>query len=616
MASQNFVTRPGSQFLQSGTGAVTRTVEDKLTESTYVSPLDFGAVGDGVTDDTAALYAAFATGKPVDGLNKTYKVTPDTIIDPYATAGVGYGENKQWFIAGNCRNINYIGAVSFGRSAFFLGKHNFINDVVVTGDARFSAWYTTFQGIIVSGTTYINGDYPPATNWVGCYYNTFQNCDFNAVVIDQRYGPFNDNSFINCQIETFLVKDSGNAGYNPGNLPYKDFHLNCFYGCEFGLGSSLPAPDGSNYPFVIDDSANVGGINRFIGCYMEGSARGFYGEGLEVDNLHLSGNSCTIGAGGLGYNSPLSGEGGYVQRDVPNIYPAGDNIIGGDWSVLNSAGRPDCLTFGNCTVTVVSDSTEPTGLGKCVDISANLQFASADIKFSSTTGHKTLRSFAAIVKTVSGSWSVETKDSAGGTVYGATSVIKLNDGWQMYVGHTYDFVRFVANSAGSVIRISGISGARGAGILGPVTKTKPLIDLSGGSSFVKDYLASQKLTTYSGTQTVDANTAVDLLTVAGYSTATSFKITVNFAKPGYPQYSATCTYIVSIVQTTSRPVEVAVTQLHQDTTSLDISPVPVVTAAESSGVVTVTASTGQYISTVVFTAGDIVSAGTPTFTVL
>lgn len=56
MASQNFITRPGSQFVQSGTGAVERTVTEKLQD--VVSVKDFGAIGDGVADDTAAIQAA------------------------------------------------------------------------------------------------------------------------------------------------------------------------------------------------------------------------------------------------------------------------------------------------------------------------------------------------------------------------------------------------------------------------------------------------------------------------------------------------------------------------------------------------------------------------------
>jgi hypothetical protein len=50
-------------WVQSGTGAVLRFVQEKLRER--ASPLDFGAVGDGVADDTAACTALFAAKKHI-----------------------------------------------------------------------------------------------------------------------------------------------------------------------------------------------------------------------------------------------------------------------------------------------------------------------------------------------------------------------------------------------------------------------------------------------------------------------------------------------------------------------------------------------------------------------
>lgn len=62
-------------FVQDGAGAVSRTMQTKARES--VSVEDFGAVGDGVVDDTAAFVAAFASGaKHIDASGVAYKVGP------------------------------------------------------------------------------------------------------------------------------------------------------------------------------------------------------------------------------------------------------------------------------------------------------------------------------------------------------------------------------------------------------------------------------------------------------------------------------------------------------------------------------------------------------------
>jgi hypothetical protein len=65
-------------FIQSGSGAATRTVAAKLAD--VVSVKDFGAVGDGVTDDTAEFNLAAATGKTVHVPAGNYLITAPTAV--------------------------------------------------------------------------------------------------------------------------------------------------------------------------------------------------------------------------------------------------------------------------------------------------------------------------------------------------------------------------------------------------------------------------------------------------------------------------------------------------------------------------------------------------------
>jgi hypothetical protein len=88
------MTKPTSEqvtFLAAGTGASQRTALDKLRDT--VSVKDFGAVGDGVADDTAEINAALASGaKMVHIPAGTYKVSA-TLNVPVNVSIVGDGPN-------------------------------------------------------------------------------------------------------------------------------------------------------------------------------------------------------------------------------------------------------------------------------------------------------------------------------------------------------------------------------------------------------------------------------------------------------------------------------------------------------------------------------------------
>ena len=78
----------GSNYNQGGTGAVARTTASKLQES--VSVKDFGAVGDGTTDDTAAIQAAITASRNVKAPAGTYKIS-STLTIPSNTSLNGDG---------------------------------------------------------------------------------------------------------------------------------------------------------------------------------------------------------------------------------------------------------------------------------------------------------------------------------------------------------------------------------------------------------------------------------------------------------------------------------------------------------------------------------------------
>ena len=83
-------------FRQTGASAVGRTVQDKLRESFSVK--DFGAVGDGVTDDTAAIQAALsalfsASGGSLYFPKGTFKITAKLTI-PFSTGWRIHGHSR------------------------------------------------------------------------------------------------------------------------------------------------------------------------------------------------------------------------------------------------------------------------------------------------------------------------------------------------------------------------------------------------------------------------------------------------------------------------------------------------------------------------------------------
>ncbi len=146
-------------FTQSGTGAVPRTIEGKLKD--VVSVKDFGAVGDGVTDDTAAIQAALTyAATKIHGC----KVLADGFFKVSATLVVtGEGVCLGGSSRGSCRLLrttNYGSTIRFGGVASrlgWVGLENAFLDNIGTMSTGSHVVFDNCYSIILSNCIIKNG---------------------------------------------------------------------------------------------------------------------------------------------------------------------------------------------------------------------------------------------------------------------------------------------------------------------------------------------------------------------------------------------------------------------------------------------------------------------------
>ena len=185
-------------YTQGGTGATSRTVTSKLQES--VSVKDFGAVGDGTTDDTAAIQAAINTGASVYLPTGTYKITstltfPNTIsvfrgdgressiISCNGVTGAVLKANALTYFRPQWQDFNISGNSSTGigidlsavTSQVYAGRLRDIN-ITVGGDGLYATNFFSMTVDNVYVTSYNGHSFRvacgPGVSWINCYAAT------------------------------------------------------------------------------------------------------------------------------------------------------------------------------------------------------------------------------------------------------------------------------------------------------------------------------------------------------------------------------------------------------------------------------------------------------------
>jgi hypothetical protein len=285
-------------YQPAGAGAVATTVQAKLRQT--ISVMDFGATGDGTTDDGAAIRAAIsslpANGGGVYFPNGTYKVT----------AAVGDTSNTAIYVP---TGVRIYGASELGtkivpganNTVIFrvIGLNGGIDNIQIDNPSN---TYTTVSGIRLAPideaqtTTRSDVEFNNITNVsirrvqeaivlkcgprVGgadsyCYYNNFTNIDIRNCVIGvwlkipnggNPGSGVNRNRFINVRV--------GETGTNTG-LQIDAGDTNTFVGCSFEGITSGTSPNATPTAIVVDyNSASYSCTdNKFYGLTIEACTR-------------------------------------------------------------------------------------------------------------------------------------------------------------------------------------------------------------------------------------------------------------------------------------------------------------------------------------------------------
>lgn len=203
-------------FLQSGSGAVARTLQSKGREDLSVT--DFGAVGDGATDSFLALQAAIseacASGRRlrIPGAADAYLTSGNLVIpDTIYMYGDGDGNlnsgGQQSFIKATtgCTKVLDFGSTAISRCTFKdfrLGGNN-VADYCVYAE---NLTHTLFEKVRMDSCL---ADHGLVTNLAlmqigptGGWNNTFIDCEWSGTLGDCVYlaGSNNSNDFVGCKI--------------------------------------------------------------------------------------------------------------------------------------------------------------------------------------------------------------------------------------------------------------------------------------------------------------------------------------------------------------------------------------------------------------------------------
>jgi hypothetical protein len=338
------------------TGAVNRPINEKLSE--IISVKDFGAIGDGVVDDTTAIQNA------IDSIERGILLFPAGTYKTTATINIPNKNDQNDATQSNFEISAYgakiVSTVSGSTAALYISacKRLIIRGLEISAastslDVQVQGlWHSTWDSCNF-GNVQFSG---LGAEFDSHYLNKFVECYFETVTLrtgtDAARSEFNGNIFDSCRIwgPEYAIKKYGAHGIEGLT----------FINCDISYQSTA---------ILYIDETTDGSMN-FIGCYFD-SAAGFpydtKGILLDFSGAIMNPNSANTEAFLVGTASGSQSKGDIGVRVGNRIPTSGYNLIKNGGLSLGT----NSVTSVNTTTTVVSG----TGLfGKYLNSTSTTTF--------------------------------------------------------------------------------------------------------------------------------------------------------------------------------------------------------------------------------------------------
>ena len=338
-------------YNQGGTGAVNTNVAAKLQET--VSVKDFGAVGDGVADDTAAIQAAMDAAQNIYFPTGTYNITSPLYLDTrkhlYGNVNGQPVISKSTATTGSGSATDVLGGTeSFAVKAILILKFTDGNDIE----------YSKVENLTFKDPSNQNdfGIYSPFSH--GCHYE-------NVVIDGPRIGFYTRVSWL-----TTMINVIANCRVTGSGVAW-----------DIGAAAGIPSwPISSSTPSVAfwwDDRGSGGSTGtslKMVGCWAHSCHYGYFWRNLTYSACYT--NACDL---------PRR-RAYFMSGSAMSLFGCGCEDIAGGEAIYCFSGDNSIHGF------VCDDITGVSGTGAVVVDAAKVTMTNVQIEdFASTTGANSLQ---------------------------------------------------------------------------------------------------------------------------------------------------------------------------------------------------------------------------------